>query len=501
MSRFLVNLGVLQSTMSPWLWTGLLVTVLVLALRIKYKSSVELDKSQPQRLGHFLPFIGHALKLASDKKKFFIESLQKFNQQPFSMLIAGRRHYVFADLADVGAIHKNEDIGFRWPKLFVYTHLLGFSKKDAELMWDIDREAERIDHKWLLGREEQAVTTSAYFHLVEKHMDHLDSQVGESDSKSLKVDGLLTVINVEGTATVETFYGPTTVQRNPRIIEDMIYVVTKGFKPFLFEIPRFLAPNAHNARDRIINSFIELNEELETRKDISGYFIERYRYLNEQGAPPRAVGADMFRHLFASLLNSLPTTYLALVHILKSPELTEKVRQELKAARYADLSPAERVQILPERAPLLRSIWFETLRLHNNLVTLRHVEQDTRLSTRPEWLLYKDRVISIPAAPIHYDAKLHPDPNEFQPGRFMDKVLGGGGENAGRTLKPFGGGVSYCPGRAFGEKQMMGFIAALITRFDVRIIEQDFPVPPNGDFDDLWARPRCHWEITRRSAC
>jgi len=138
--------------------------------------------------------------------------------------------------------------------------------------------------------------------------------------------------------------------------------------------------------------------------------------------------------------------------------------------------------------------------MHNNLVTLRHVERETRIPTRPEWLLQKDHLISIPAAAIHYDEKLHPDPDEFHPDRFMDKALGGGGENAGRTLKPFGGGASYCPGRLFGEKQMMGFIAALIMRFDVQMVEEDFEIPPVSDFDDLWARNRSHWKVTRRHA-
>jgi hypothetical protein len=216
------------------------------------------------------------------------------------MLIAGRQHYVFSDLADIGAIHKNtQDIGFRWPKLFVCTHLLGFSKTDAELMWDIDREAERIDHRWLLGRNEQAEDTAKYFRNVEEHMIVLDQKIGVSDSKSIELDGLLTVIDLLGTATVETYYGKTTVKRHPKIMEDMAYVVTKGFKIYLFEIPKFLAPKAYGARDRIIDSFIELNEELESRKDISGYFVERYRYLKSKGVPPSAVGPDMFRHLFA----------------------------------------------------------------------------------------------------------------------------------------------------------------------------------------------------------
>lgn len=37
---------------------------------------------------------------------------------------------------------------------------------------------------------------------------------------------------------------------------------------------------------------------------------------------------------------------------------------------------------------------------------------------------------------------------------------------SGATLRPFGGSVSYCPGRVFAEKQVVGFLAAVAGRYE-----------------------------------
>jgi DNA-binding transcriptional MerR regulator len=220
--------------------------------------------------------------------------------QPFWILVAGRRHYIFSDLTDAAAIHKNEnDISIRNIKSFLYTQVFGVSKPDADLIWDVNKEAYSVDRRWLLGREEQAKMTSQYFRHVDHHMNDLTQRILQSDGKEISIDGLLTVVDLEGTSTIQTFYGDTTLRKHPQILEDMMYVVTKGFKPILFGMPRFLAPKPYAARDRIISAFAELAEELDQRNDVSGYFQERYTYINSRGVSRMAIGADMFRHLFA----------------------------------------------------------------------------------------------------------------------------------------------------------------------------------------------------------
>ncbi|KUM58251.1 hypothetical protein ACN42_g8911 [Penicillium freii] len=485
------------------LWSGsswIILTIILFVSRWAFSKFNASDAEKgPRQVGHTIPFIGHALTMAKDKKTFFMNALKENKYQPFWILVAGRRHYIFSDLTDAGAIHKNEnDISIRNIKSFLYTQVFGVSKPDADLIWDVNKEAYSVDRRWLLGREEQDKITSQYFRHVDHHMNGLTRRILQSDGKEISVDGLLTVVYLEGTSTIQTFYGDTTLRKHPQILEDMIYVVTKGFKPILFGVPRVLAPKPYAARDRIISAFAELAEELDQRDDVSGYFQERYTYINSRGVSRKAIGADMFRHLFASLLNSLPTTYLAVLHILQSEELIRAIRLELTTAGYNNISPEQRVEVLPEKTPLLRSVWFETLRMHNNLITLRNVERETNIATRPEWTLPKGAVVSVPAVLIHYNETLHPEPDVFQPTRFLDRSMGGKGENAGRTLKPFGGGSSYCPGRVFGEKQLMGFVAELVMRFDVELVEEEFAVPPVSDFDDLWKQPRSHWKLKQK---
>jgi cytochrome P450 len=75
----------------------------------------------------------------------------------------------------------------------------------------------------------------------------------------------------------------------------------------------------------------------------------------------------------------------------------------------------------------------------------------------------------------------HPDPLRFDAERFLDKSLGGKAENYSKTVKAFGGGLSYCPGRVFAEKQLMAFFAALLIKYDIDIVTTGWRYPVNAD--------------------
>jgi cytochrome P450 len=86
---------------------------------------------------------------------------------------------------------------------------------------------------------------------------------------------------------------------------------------------------------------------------------------------------------------------------------------------------------------------------------------------------------------MHYNEALHPDADNYHPRRFMEKKLGGEGENAARTTKPFGGGSTHCPGRVFAEKQMIGVISAVVMRYDLEVTSPGWEIPLIGEFDTL----------------
>lgn len=196
----------------------------------------------------------------------------------------------------------------------------------------------------------------------------------------------------------------------------------------------------------------------------------------------------------------MPTGYLAMLHILSDPELVSKVRQELTAAGYSNLQPSEYVSVIPSAVPLLRSIWHETLRMHNNSLTVREVTATTQVAGKRTWQLEKGNVVSIPCGLMHFNEKLHPAPDEFHPERFLDTALGGEGESHSRTTKPFGGGSTHCPGRVFAEKQMIGLVAAMLMRYDMHIISPTWEMPTVSEFDDIAARPPIYFQISKREA-
>ena len=195
----------------------------------------------------------------------------------------------------------------------------------------------------------------------------------------------------------------------------------------------------------------------------------------------------------------MPTGYLALMQIVMQPGLLGTVRKELTTAGYSPSeTPEKLLDIVPGKTPLLRSIWFETLRLHNNSLTVREVTAPTRLNGTQTWDLKPGGVVSIPCGLMHFNEKLHPDAYAFRADRFMEKALGGAGESAARTTKPFGGGSTHCPGRVFAEKQMIGLVAAFIMRFNIKMVNEKFDIPPVSEFDDIWNRPRAILKISRR---
>jgi cytochrome P450 len=197
--------------------------------------------------------------------------------------------------------------------------------------------------------------------------------------------------------------------------------------------------------------------------------------------------------------NSIPNAYCALLELLSIPGLVSDIRAELQGVNYPALQPSEYVTVIPSRVPLLRSIYYESLRMHINAVTIREVVAPTTLSTEGRtWQLEAGGVVTLAGTLLHEDAEWHPQPEQFRPRRFMDKELGGGGENAAKYTKPFGGGTSYCPGRVFAEKQIIGFLAALVWRYEIRIATEGFKIPRNSDMELVAACPPVFLEIRKR---
>lgn len=129
---------------------------------------------------------------------------------------------------------------------------------------------------------------------------------------------------------------------------------------------------------------------------------------------------------------------------------------------------------LNRRCPLLVSVWQETMRMANVVVSSRAVLEDTLLNDT--YLLKKGSVVQIPARIMHNDSSIWgPDADIFNGRRFLSSSAQKFTREQKKTQKtgfiPFGGGVALCPGRHFATTEVLGITAAVVMGCEVTMAD------------------------------
>lgn len=121
------------------------------------------------------------------------------------------------------------------------------------------------------------------------------------------------------------------------------------------------------------------------------------------------------------------------------------------------------IKNLLERCPLLESIFHEVLRLVNGALSVRKVIAPTQIGGKT---LRPGNKLLFPFRQLHFNEQVWgANPARFEPERFLKKKS----LASHISYRPFGGGVSQCPGRYMAKTEVMGFIAFLLHRFHVEL--------------------------------
>lgn len=81
-------------------------------------------------------------------------------------------------------------------------------------------------------------------------------------------------------------------------------------------------------------------------------------------------------------------------------------------------------------------------------------------------LLDKGHTVLIPSRQLHKNEQVWgTDVDEFKAFRFAKNK----GLTRHSSFRPFGGGVTYCPGRVLAKEEVFGFVAILLHRFDLKL--------------------------------
>lgn len=147
-----------------------------------------------------------------------------------------------------------------------------------------------------------------------------------------------------------------------------------------------------------------------------------------------------------------------LYRLLTNPETLARVREEHDALSADAAGPVD-----PAAQKYLRAAFLETVRLNPpGSAVLRFAERDFDFAG---YRIRKDDEILVVIASDHLDAEFFPNPNEFDPTRFLRP----GAAELKRRVLPFGSGAHRCTGAALGELIAVEMVSNWVNRFDLRV--------------------------------
>lgn len=269
------------------------------------------------------------------------------------------------------------------------------------------------------------------------------------------------------------------------------------FRRFDLLFPRFvyslLGPREWQEVGHLQQLFHEqLSEKHSQEKEgMSTWIGHMLQFLREHGVAPVMQSKFNFMMLWASLGNTGPASFWALLFLLKHPEAMQavkeeatrvlgKVRLEVKQSFTFQLSALQHI-------PVLDSVMEETLRLGAAPTLYRVVQEDyvlTMANGRQCLFRRGDIVTLFPYLSVHMDPEIHPEPTTFKYNRFLNPNgsrkmdFYKAGQKIHHYTMPWGSGVSICPGRFFALSEMKLFVLLMVNYFDLELVDPNTPVPP-----------------------
>jgi cytochrome P450 len=148
--------------------------------------------------------------------------------------------------------------------------------------------------------------------------------------------------------------------------------------------------------------------------------------------------------------------------LAKHPEVAARCREEIgRVIGERDATAAD-----VGRLSYLQAVIQETLRLYPPAigVFLRQAVKELQIGG---YAIAPGSLLALSSYVTHRDARWFPDPERFEPERFLAPQMGGIPNGA---YFPFGAGPRVCIGQSFAMTEMTLIAATLLRRLDVRLL-------------------------------
>ncbi|KAF2753076.1 cytochrome P450 [Pseudovirgaria hyperparasitica] len=324
-------------------------------------------------------------------------------------------------------------------------------------------------------------------------------------------------------AAVKALFGTWILKLNPSFQEDF-WTYVNATPTLMKGIPRFLAPGAYAARDRVFESIKIWHRYASEHSDYkdngpeskewdeywgSSWLKVRQQFARNTGEMSEdAIAAEDTALLFSANANAIFSAIWFLLAIYTDPALEKMVNYEVQNSITQDTAGANKPLALDITgiidSPLLQSIYAEVLRMRVALVLNRTPDKaDYELGG---WKFRKGRSITFSTQVAAHNEKawsvdkpqrVQRPLSQFWAERFLTSTGNGSAEKqfstdglAGAWI-PYGGGVFMCPGRHFAKQEIMGSVAAFSAYYDLLIPNREAGWMPKEDkrFYGLGAMP------------
>ncbi len=294
---------------------------------------------------------------------------------------------------------------------------------------------------------------------------------------------------------------------NPTVLPDL-FTFDASFHKLLAGFPRWfpgMAP-AYNARSRIVRAVRDHQEALyavwddrdpgsawNDLSDVSKVMQDRAREWRNMSANPDTYSTCDLAVLWAMNVNANQIIFWVIWYIYSDADLKASILEEMApfahlTAVESDLPIAEPPKLtidldgLLHSCPLLKATFFETMRLVSPSTSYKAVAEsfnitesaeDAALDGKPQPQTYrftKGTYICIPHGVHSMDGRYWKNPQEFTPRRFFVKDEKNDPKKTSvdmGSMKVFGGGATMCKGRNFAEREVLVFVAAVLTCWDM----------------------------------
>ncbi|KAL8726311.1 MAG: hypothetical protein Q9166_006789 [cf. Caloplaca sp. 2 TL-2023] len=445
----------------------------------RFTVSPWLHPEDPRELPYWIPFFGHARAFLSNQDRLLSYGRNYFenNREPFALTLGGEKLYILSSHADVVSAYKNNNTLDYGPVVGELTRNFGVSKESIS--------------KIFVPTEEFLHNTSAYnphgktFFRLKSDFYHVQLHPGPkfeaTQAKFLDLlDEAMTFDRLPGSVSLrhcervvsvslyrlcqevfvragtEVFFGKQFLDLDPHFIQSFIDFDDNNWMVFYGWPHRAAATAPMHKILAVIETYLDLAK---TERAESTWLIDIFEdaqgHLN---MPKRDIAVVLMMLLWVINTNAYRVTFWMLAYMLHSTSLRAAIRDETVLSMREDGSV--NVSHLMRNSPRLDSVWFEILRLTNAASAVRTVTQPTRIGGK---VLQPGHKVMSPFRQIHFNKDVFGEStDEFDPNRFLrDEKLA-----KHPSYKPFGGGLTKCPGRFVARQETYIFIALMLHRFE-----------------------------------